>query len=508
MFYVPLYVELLRARPAWVFWTATLVQAAIWLVVPTLFYTAPPGELAELLAIGHEFRFDAGVGPPLAYWLAECAFRLGHLFGVYALSQLCVVATYACVFALGRMIVGATHAALAALLMVGISLYTVPSPNFGPPLLATAVWATALLYYWRAVALGEARAWYRLGCALALLLLTSSAALILIGILALLTVTTERGRAALDRPGPWIVIIALAGFVFLHLIWLQGASAGLAPVLERLRDTEASSGNTVLWLQLLGALLLAHAGAVILLVLAAGWPRVRAGPAPPLAREAVEAFGVTFARTVALLPALTATAAAVLIGQHLPIGGAAPLVLLSGLALVVIAGDTIELYHQRVLGFAWAGLLIVPPLFVPFVIALLPWTIGADLQVAQPAGAMGRFFAESFERRTGEPLAIVTGEPRLAALIAVAAPSRPSVFFDADPGRSPWVTADDIRKHGAIVVWTAADTTPVPPPEIRAYFPDLVAELPRTFERAVEGRLPVLRIGWGVIRPGSVEPAP
>jgi hypothetical protein len=81
------------------------------------------------------------------------------------------------------------------------------------------------------------------------------------------------------------------------------------------------------------------------------------------------------------------------------------------------------------------------------------------------------------------------------------------VFFDADPARSPWVTAGDIRDKGAVVVWLTADTAPVPPPDIKAYFPDLVAELPHTFERPVQGRLPPLRIGWGVIRPGSVAPA-
>ena len=43
---------------------------------------------------------------------------------------------------------------------------------------------------------------------------------------------------------------------------------------------------------------------------------------------------------------------------------------------------------------------------------LLPWTAGTDLQIAQPASAMGRFFAENFVRRTGEPLAVVTGDPR------------------------------------------------------------------------------------------------
>ena len=141
MFYVPLYVELLRSRPLLVFWPAALVQAAIWIAVPMVFYSAPPEGLAQLLAIGHELRFDAGVGPPLAYWLAEIAFRGAGMFGVYVLAQICVVATYWCVFALGRAIAGPTHAAMAVLLMVGISLLTVPSPDFGPPILAMALWA-------------------------------------------------------------------------------------------------------------------------------------------------------------------------------------------------------------------------------------------------------------------------------------------------------------------------------------------------------------------------------
>jgi hypothetical protein len=120
---------------------------------------------------------------------------------------------------------------------------------------------------------------------------------------------------------------------------------------------------------------------------------------------------------------------------------------------------------------------------------------------------MGHFFADSFERRTGRPLAVVTGDPRAAALIALAAPSRPSIYNDADPARSPWVTPDDIRQKGAVVVWLTSDTTPTPPPEIREHFPDLVPEVPRAFDRPIQGRLPTLRVGWGVIRPGSVASA-
>ena len=94
----------------------------------------------------------------------------------------------------------------------------------------------------------------------------------------------------------------------------------------------------------------------------------------------------------------------------------------------------------------------------------------------------------------------------IAALVALGAPSRPSVYLYATPERSPWVTADAIRSKGAIVLWPTADTAGTPPPAIRARFPDLVPEVPRAFERSVQGRLPLLRIGWGVIRPQAGQP--
>jgi hypothetical protein len=139
-------------------------------------------------------------------------------------------------------------------------------------------------------------------------------------------------------------------------------------------------------------------------------------------------------------------------------------------------------------------------------LTLLPW-LNIDLRVMQPAPAMARFFAESFERRTGSPLQIVAGDARTAALIALEAPSRPSLYLNASPERSPWVTADTIKAKGAIVVWPTNDTAGTPPPEIKEHFPDLVPEVPRAFERPVQGRLPLLRIGWGVIRPQG-QPVP
>jgi len=114
---------------------------------------------------------------------------------------------------------------------------------------------------------------------------------------------------------------------------------------------------------------------------------------------------------------------------------------------------------------------------------------------------MGRFFTETFRHRTGQPLAIVTGEADTAALVAMASEDRPSLFFANNPELSPWVTEDAIRDKGAVVVWPVSDNAGMPPAAIKSRFPGLVPEVPRSFDRPVQGRLSLYRIGWAVIRP-------
>src|SRR5919198_152493 len=148
MLYVSPIVEALRGRPLLVFWTATLSQAFLWILVPSLFYASPPGDVPLVLAIGHEWQLGSGWGPPLAF-----------------------------------------------LLMVGISAFAAPTPDFGPAVVAMALTALALLFYWRAVGEGRAQFWLALGVVLGLLLLTTYFGVILLALVALFTAATERGRA-------------------------------------------------------------------------------------------------------------------------------------------------------------------------------------------------------------------------------------------------------------------------------------------------------------------------
>ena len=76
MFRVSLILEALRARPGLMFAVAALAQGALWTLVPSLIYTAPPGDVPLVLAIGKEWQLGSPYGPPLANWLADVSFRL------------------------------------------------------------------------------------------------------------------------------------------------------------------------------------------------------------------------------------------------------------------------------------------------------------------------------------------------------------------------------------------------------------------------------------------------
>ena len=502
MLYVSPIVEALRGRPRLVFWAAALTQALLWLITPALFYASPPGEVPLTLAIGHEWQLGSAYGPPLAYWLGEIAFRLGGLFGVYLLAQVCIVVAFWAVFALGQAIVGLSHAVLAILLMAGIATFAVPSPDFGPSVLALPLTALTLLHAWRAIGERQRGAWLWLGLCLGLLNLTTYFGVILLGLIIVFTAATERGRGAIMSFYPAIGLALVAVIALPHLVGLWGgsdAASTYAPIAE-------TTAGLLRWLGFLGDLAIEHAGLLILMLIAGSfWGDGRAA-VPVIERRPVDPFAKQFVYVFALAPAMLATLVGAARGHTVPLGGQAPLVVLSGLAVIVLAGDLIRLQRQAIAGWTWFALLVGPPILSVLSMVLLPVVFATDVAINTPSRDMGRFFTDSFNRRTGKPLAVVVGDGRLGGLVALASADRPSLFIDASPQRAPWVSDADIRDKGAIVVWPLADAAATIPAHLRGRFPGLVPEVPQTFERPIQGRLPLQRVGWAMIRPQAAAP--
>jgi hypothetical protein len=499
MRFTSLIIELIRARPRLVVWLVVLLQAALWLILPLLLYGSPPEGLATVLAFGREYQVGTDLGPPLAFWLADIAFRAAgnHMFGVYLLTQFCSVATFWTLYLLARSIVGGQQAVLAVLLTMTIAAFSSPVAEFGPLVLARPLWALLLLHSWQLIGQGRRNAWFAWSIEAGLLLLTTSAAIGLLLLVAAFALTTLRGRRTLTSFDPLFALLVIVALALPYLVWLTRADTLAWPHWPALADLRARALH---WAGLLGGLLVAISGIVALVAFNSGWLDRNRDEAPIIYRPPVDTLARDFVYFFAIAPALAGSLIAGLFDLDGVVGGAGIALLMTGLAAIVATGDLVYLRRQRLLRVVWALAIIAPALVVVATTIFLPWTGSAEVATSLPATQIARFFGDSFERRTNHPLRAVTGDAQLASLIALDK-GRPHLFLDATPERTPWLTLAKFNQTGGVVVWRAADTVGTPPPDLAQRFPDMVPEVPRAFERLVNGRQPLLRIGWAIVRP-------
>lgn len=500
MRFTSLIVELVRARPRLMFWIVALFMAGLWIAVPMLLYRSPPGDVALTLAYGREYPLGTPFGPPLAFWLADIAFRLSgnSIFGVYLLSQACLVTMLWALFLLSRAIVGGQQAVIVILLTATIAVFSFPGVEFGPSVLAQPLWALLMLHAWQIAGQNRRSAWFALSIEAGLLLLATPAAAMLLLLLMAFFVATERGRRAIASLDPLFALLVVVVLALPYLIWLMRNDVMPALALPSIADV-ADRGR--LFATLFGGLVLTLAGIALLSLLNTRYLARKPEEAPVIFRPPVDRFAKEFVFYFALAPGLAGSLVSAAFGFGKVFGGAGVALAMSGLAAVIVAGDLIYLRRQRFLRTVWLLIVLAPAVAVLGFALIQPWTEAGEVKTAIPAREMGRFFAENYQRRTNQPLRAVAGDPQFALLIGFSAPSRPRVFFDADPARSPWIDAARFNTGGGIVVWRAADTAGTPPADILARFPGLVPEVPRAFERLVNGRQPPLRIGWAIVRP-------
>ena len=499
MRFTSLIIELIRARPRLAVWIVVLFQAALWLILPLLLYGSPPGELPMVLAYGREYQVGTDFGPPLAFWLADIAFRAAgnHMFGVYLLAQLCFLVTFWGLYLLARAVVGGQQAVIAVLLTVTIAAFGAPGVEFGPMVLACPIWALLLLHSWQLIGQRRRNVWFAWSIEAGLLLLTTPAAIGLLLLLAGFALATARGRRVMTSFDPLFALLVIVVLALPYLVWLiRAGTLGLPPwpAIAQL------SGRALHWAVLLGGMALAMSGMLLLVIFNAGWFVRNAEEAPIIYRPPVDPLARHFVYFFAIAPALAGSLISGLFDLDRVAGGSGVALLLSGLAVVVATGDLIHLRRQRILRSVWAAAIVVPALAVVVATVFLPWTGATEVATSLPATGIARFFGDSFERRTNQRLRSVTGDAQLASLIALDS-GRPHLLLYATPERTPWLSLAKFNETGGVVVWRASDTVGTPPPEIAEKFPGLVPEVPRAFDRLVNGRQPLLRIGWAIVRP-------
>ncbi|WP_342710753.1 glycosyltransferase family 39 protein [Bradyrhizobium sp. B124] len=492
-----LVIELIQVRPRLAVWIAVLLQATLWLAVALLFYAGPPPNLAIVLAYGREYQLGTDLGPPLAFWLADIAFRAAgnHVFGVYLLAQLCSIVTFSALYHLARAIVGSQQAVLAVLLTMTVTAFY--GPNFGPLVAARPLWALLLLHSWRLIGQNRRNVWLAWSIEAGLLLLTTSVAPGLLLLITCFALATAQGRRVLMSVDPLYALLVIIALTLPYLNWLIRADTVAVQPLPELSDLKALVTG---WALQAGGLLSANGEILLLMVFNSRMFGRSPEDTPTIYRPPLERLARNFVYFFAIAPALGASLFWGLFGFDLVAGGLGVPLMMTGLAAIVASGNPIHLRRPRLLRTLWVGAIVAPGLLVIASTLLLPWTGGSAVAISLPAQPIARFFVDGFERRTDKQLRAVAGDAEIASLISLDR-GRPHLFLDATPERTPWLTSQKFNETGGIVVWRAFDTIGRPPAPIAQRFPGLVPEIPRAFELWVNGRQPPLRIGWAIVRP-------
>ena len=239
---------------------------------------------------------------------------------------------------------------------------------------------------------------------------------------------------------------------------------------------------------------------LLLVALNSGWFARNPDDAPIIYRPPVDPLARDFVYFFAIAPALAGSLIAGLFDLDRVVGGAGIALLMSGLAAIVATGDLVHLRRQRVLRSVWAAAIVAPALAAVATTLFLPWTGGGEVATSLPATAIAHFFGDSFERRTNQRLRAVTGDR--AACQPDRTGCRPSASVSrGHPGTHTVADAAEIQRNRRRRGLARFRHGRHAAGRYRAAFPGLVPEVPRAFDWLVNGRQPLLRIGWAIVRP-------
>lgn len=498
------FVEGLRAHPAWFVGLALLFHALLWTIALQIAEPTPPPELAVSLALGREWMPGYVGMPPLPAWISEAIyFVTGSLFALRLFAALCLALAGWIIFLFARRVVGDRQGAIAVLLMAGVYPVAFPAGLLNGDTLQMPLAAAAILSWWLAVGERKVNGWIALGLILGVMFYTGPQGLILIAVFVAVTVLSRRARNSLLRFDALLcALLGLFIFVFVitpRMLWLArngfsnifaDANAGI--------DPRAFVGPLEIPLTLLAG----HVGLTALVFLASVYAVRAKENAPVFIRPRESLLSRRSATALAIAPA--ALALLTLFAFELPakISILSPLLMLAGLLAVLMTGERLIIRRQRLVAFTALGLLIVPPALEIASGFASTWFREQSRATHWPARAAARTFTDIFRTRTGRPLEYIVGERIPASQIAIMGSTRPRVFFDADLGESPWIDALEFKQRGGVVFWEIRGADASPPAWLVAWLPAFTPEAPLRLPWERGGADPV-RLGWAIVPPAQ-----
>jgi hypothetical protein len=446
------------------------------------------GDMLENYAWGIEWQAGYHKHPPLFAWITAAWFSVFPRtdLAYFALSNVNALVGLCGIAALARRFLPPGPAAVAALAMAVSPVYTTLAIKFNANTVLLSVWPWVAYCFVRYVQEGARKLALLLGAVAALAMLGKYFSIVLLAGLAAAAMARPAWRARVLRPESLLAIMAGTIVLWPHLRWLlQSGMPTFAYARERMAEIEhplaVVTADMVAYALAQGAYLLPCMAFVLLI---ARQKRVHAARLmlAGLLRRSTDrdlwwlSMGTLLA--IGVLALATRTRVSVLWGN-------AQWFAVVPLWLVILgrAGITLDMRRiPQVMAVYWVAVLCVSAL------AGYLRVVNHERLAAEPRAELAQAARAAWRQHMGTPLGIVAGNDKEARSIAFYGEGLTRYWDVFDPATTPWLSAADVGRQGALLVCQAAD----------ARCRDAAASFTEARPVAVD----VAKRRWGVSLPG------
>jgi Dolichyl-phosphate-mannose-protein mannosyltransferase len=486
----------IEASPGRAFASFALLHAIMWTALPALLYFNLPLDLIEALIYGREWQLGYDKLPPLPWWLVEIAHRLiGYDFAYYLLAQVAVAAAFAAVFAMARPLIGGAGALVAVLIIDGLHYLNYTSAKFNHDVIQLPFWALAGFALHRALRGGATRQWLLLGIAVGLSLWAKYFVLVLVAPMLLFVMGDRDARKSLATPGPYVAAAVAVIVTAPHLVWL--ARNDFLPFAYAEHRALPSRGLVDhVWHPLQFAVSQLFFLLPSLLIAAPlFYPRKSA--TEPLVALGADAFDRRIVSWLTFGPIVSVLALSAVSGRGTVAMWGYPLWLFLGVWLVIEARRALDEPRLfRIVGL-WAVVFISLAFAFTANYAVLPQFDHRYRAVFFPGHEIASELSRRYRAATGQPIAYVIGSMWDGGNVAHYAESQPRVLIDGETRRAPWINLADLKRRGALIIWTTGDLHAIPP-QLRTVAADAAVQTPILF-KDLRGRN-FANVGWAILQ--------
>lgn len=473
-----------------------LVQALAWTLVPAFSTTAPDSNTAEIAMWGREWFWVNYKHPALPSWSLDFAYSIfgTHLWVSYFVSQAYVCGTILIVFLLGRDLLGDDRGLAGALLLSGVSFFTLLATKFSHNVAQMPFWAGICFGLWRATETNKLLWWIFTAVMAALGIYAKFSTAMLIAFAGLWILCDPLARARLRSIKPYL---ALALFL-----------ASLAPLVQGLIEIDflpikwiekESEGQGVPMLSFLFGQLKAVIGLLALPFLCGMIsPRLRLGDAIQVQLTSTDRRRLLYLLWFGLGPlALTLMMS---LFSPMRIAWTMPMFNLLGLVIVALVVPNISpLPGIRRLGLLAMVMSLGCACAFDIIHLYNRYHGTIPLATSRPMEEISERFDAIWATQIGRPLKIVGGEVGPATLAGLLSPSKPALFSEMDERLSPSMTQARVLRDGVLVLWNDAHNQWRPSADLLASHVHGV----EAFQWSKNQNVPLLKIGYLIIPPGA-----